>query len=163
MQRLQAFKYELRPNGEQKRQMGRFAGSRRFVYNRALALQKAHYEAGGTFIGYVAMAKLLTAENRPTQTHFRCVECGYENHADVVGAMNVLARGHRVAACGEEGSGLGRKTRTKPTSVKQEPTEVTMDELMHSTVGIARLSGGGGCQSKYARRSQLKERGAQRR
>ena len=47
MQRLQAFKYELRPNGAQRRDMGRFAGSRRFVYNKALALQKAHYEAGG--------------------------------------------------------------------------------------------------------------------
>jgi hypothetical protein len=34
MQRLQAFKYELRPNGEQQRNMGRFAGSRRFVYNK---------------------------------------------------------------------------------------------------------------------------------
>jgi putative transposase len=60
MQRLQAFKYELRPNGEQRRHMSRFAGSRRFVYNKALALQKAHYEAGGPFIGYVAMAKRLT-------------------------------------------------------------------------------------------------------
>jgi putative transposase len=47
VQRLQAFKYELRPNGAQRRDMGRFAGSRRFVYNKALALQKAHYEAGG--------------------------------------------------------------------------------------------------------------------
>jgi hypothetical protein len=28
MQRLQAFKYELRPNGAQRRDMGRFAGSR---------------------------------------------------------------------------------------------------------------------------------------
>ena len=52
MQRLQAFKYELRPNGEQRLHMGCFAGSRRFVYNKALALQKTHYEAGGTFIGY---------------------------------------------------------------------------------------------------------------
>jgi putative transposase len=26
------------------------------------------------------------------------VSCGYENHADVVGALNVLARGHRVLA-----------------------------------------------------------------
>jgi putative transposase len=60
VQRLQAFKYELRPNGAQRRDMGRFAGSRRFVYNKALALQKAHYEAGGTFMGYVAMAKRLT-------------------------------------------------------------------------------------------------------
>jgi hypothetical protein len=51
MQRLQAFKYELRPNGAQRLHMGRFAGSRRFVYNKALALQKTHYEAGGTFIG----------------------------------------------------------------------------------------------------------------
>ncbi|WP_342833369.1 helix-turn-helix domain-containing protein, partial [Candidatus Hadarchaeum sp.] len=36
----QAFKYELMPNGQQERQMCRFAGSCRFVYNRALALQK---------------------------------------------------------------------------------------------------------------------------
>lgn len=40
--------------------MRRFAGSCRFVYNKALALQKANYEAGGKFIGYVAMAKHLT-------------------------------------------------------------------------------------------------------
>ncbi|MDT7813302.1 MAG: hypothetical protein QOJ42_3218, partial [Acidobacteriaceae bacterium] len=33
---------------------------------------------------------------------------------------------------GEEGSGVGRKTRTKPTSVKQEPTEVTMGEVAHA-------------------------------
>ena len=45
MQRLQAFKFEWRPNGEQQRQMRRFAGSCRFVFNRALALQKARYEA----------------------------------------------------------------------------------------------------------------------
>jgi putative transposase len=32
MQRLQAFKYELRPNGEQRRHMGRFAGSRRLIW-----------------------------------------------------------------------------------------------------------------------------------
>ena len=60
MQRLQAFQYELRPNGQQERQIRRFAGSCRFVYNKALALQKANCEAGGKFIGYVAMAKYLT-------------------------------------------------------------------------------------------------------
>jgi putative transposase len=41
MQRLQAFKYELMPDGGQAHDMRRFAGSCRFVYNRALALQKA--------------------------------------------------------------------------------------------------------------------------
>lgn len=60
MQRLQAFKFELRPNGEQERDMRRFAGACRFVYNKALALQKANHEAGGKFIGYVAMARHLT-------------------------------------------------------------------------------------------------------
>ncbi|MBN3773930.1 RNA-guided endonuclease TnpB family protein [Burkholderia sp. Se-20378] len=60
MRRLQAFKFELMPNGEQQRDMRRFAGSCRFVYNKALALQKKNYEAGGKFIGYVAMAKHLT-------------------------------------------------------------------------------------------------------
>lgn len=60
MRRLQAFKFELMPNGEQQRDMRRFAGSCRFVYNKALALQKENYEAGGKFIGYVVMAKHLT-------------------------------------------------------------------------------------------------------
>lgn len=60
MKRLQAFKFELRPSKEQQRDMRRFAGSCRFIYNKALALQKTNYEAGGSFIGYVAMAKSLT-------------------------------------------------------------------------------------------------------
>ena len=37
MERLQAYKFELMPNGEQIRAMRRFAGSCRFVYNKALA------------------------------------------------------------------------------------------------------------------------------
>ena len=73
----------------------------------------------------------VAAENRQTQAKFVCVDCGYEENADVVGAMNVLARGYRVAACGEDGSGLARKRKTKPASVKQEPTEVTMREVTH--------------------------------
>jgi len=59
MQKLQAFKYELMPNGEQARNMRRFAGSCRFVYNKALALQKTNHESGGKYIGYVAMAAHL--------------------------------------------------------------------------------------------------------
>src|ERR1700682_5974953 len=61
MRRLQAFKYELMPTGDQQRDMRRFAGACRFVFNKALALQRANYEAGGKFIGYVAMARHLTA------------------------------------------------------------------------------------------------------
>ena len=59
MQRLQAFQYELMPNSETQRQLRRFAGSCRFVYNKALALQKDNHEAGEKFNGYVAMAAQL--------------------------------------------------------------------------------------------------------
>ena len=60
MQRLQAFKYELKPNGQQERQMRRFAGSCRFVFNQALALQQARYEPGEKKLGYAGLCKLLT-------------------------------------------------------------------------------------------------------
>ncbi|KVD65505.1 RNA-guided endonuclease InsQ/TnpB family protein [Burkholderia ubonensis] len=68
MQRLQAFKFELMPTGEQRRDMRRFAGACRFVFNKALALQRENYEAGGKFIGYVAMAKRLTAWRNGSET-----------------------------------------------------------------------------------------------
>lgn len=74
----------------------------------------------------------VAKESRQTQARFVCVDCGYEENADVVGAMNVLARGHRVAACGEGGSGLARKRKTKPASAKQEPTEATRREVAHA-------------------------------
>jgi putative transposase len=59
MRRLQTFKFELMPGGEQQRDMRRFAGSCRFVYNKALAVQKENHEAGNKFIGYVPMAANL--------------------------------------------------------------------------------------------------------
>jgi putative transposase len=61
MQRLQAFKYELMPDSNQQRDMRRFTGSCRFVFNKALALQKANHEAGNKFIRYVEMANQLPA------------------------------------------------------------------------------------------------------
>ena len=56
----------------------------------------------------------VSKDNRQTQARFGCVECGYENHADVVGAINVLERGHRLLACGDG---------ALSASMKQEPTE----------------------------------------
>ncbi|MEH8029259.1 zinc ribbon domain-containing protein [Gallibacterium anatis] len=39
----------------------------------------------------------MAKENRQTQAHFECVECGYTENADVVGALNVLAQGRVIA------------------------------------------------------------------
>jgi len=38
----------------------------------------------------------VSAENRKTQAKFECTECGYENNADVVGAINILNRGIKM-------------------------------------------------------------------
>jgi putative transposase len=60
MERRQAFKFELRENGEQRRPMRRHAGSVRFVYNQALALQKELYELTGRSPTRFQLDKLLT-------------------------------------------------------------------------------------------------------
>ena len=64
--------------------------------------------------------KYITKENRLTQAKFECVLCGYSDNVDLVCAINILAAGHAVLACGESVQ-LGR-------SVKQEPAEETMHE-----------------------------------
>ena len=69
----------------------------------------------------------ISKDNRQTQAKFLCVDCGYDNHADVVGAINVLQRGNRLLACGESAQS-GR-------SMKQEPTEATR-KSSRSAVGI---------------------------
>ena len=60
MERLQAYRYELMPDGQQERQMRRFAGACRFVFNKALALQKENHEAGNKFIGFAGLCRALT-------------------------------------------------------------------------------------------------------
>jgi putative transposase len=69
----------------------------------------------------------VSKDNRQTQAKFLCGDCGYENHADVVGAINVLERGYRLLACGE--SALSGR------SMKQEPTVATR-KSSRSAVGI---------------------------
>lgn len=60
MERLQAFKFALQPNGEQQRNMRRFAGSCRFVFNKALALQQERREQGEKNLSYAGLCKVLT-------------------------------------------------------------------------------------------------------
>ena len=68
MQRFQAFRFELMPNGQQERQMRRFAGACRFVYNKALALQKERHERGEKKLGYAGLCKLLTEWRNDAET-----------------------------------------------------------------------------------------------
>ena len=38
----------------------------------------------------------IAKENRQTQADFECVDCGYTENADVVGAINILNRGQAI-------------------------------------------------------------------
>jgi putative transposase len=41
----------------------------------------------------------VSAQNRKTQERFACIACGFEENADLVGAINVLRAGHARCAC----------------------------------------------------------------
>ncbi len=60
---------------------------------------------------------LVSRENRKTQSRFACVQCGFVENADFVAAMNILAVGHTVAACGEA---VRPKLSVRAASAKQE-------------------------------------------
>jgi putative transposase len=60
-------------------------------------------------------------ENRKSQRAFECTECGFKANADLVGALNVLERGHRLLACGVE---------TLVSTMKQEPVGSSNTNLL---------------------------------
>ena len=68
MKRLQSYKFETRPKGSQSQRLGRFAGSRRFVFNRALALQKERHQQGQKPLGYAGLCRLLTKWSQSRET-----------------------------------------------------------------------------------------------
>jgi putative transposase len=89
----------------------------------------------------------VSADNRPTQAKFACVACGYQNHADVVGAINILSRGMQLlrdegrdttdASVGMLAGGLPASARMACESNrvggrKQEPTETTTHEAIYA-------------------------------
>lgn len=68
MKRLQAFKFQLKPSGQQEREMRRFAGACRFVFNRALTLQNENREAGNKYIPYTKMTSWLVEWKNTPET-----------------------------------------------------------------------------------------------
>ncbi|EOM9864099.1 RNA-guided endonuclease InsQ/TnpB family protein, partial [Escherichia coli] len=88
----QAFKFQLRPGGQQEREMRRFAGACRFVFNRALARQNENHEVGNKYIPYGKMASWLVewknatetqwlkdAQSQPLQQSLKDLERAYKN------------------------------------------------------------------------------------
>jgi len=70
MKRLQAYKFQLKTTLDQEQLMLRFAGCCRFVWNKALALQKTRDVHGVQKLGYSALCKELTAWRHAEDTAF---------------------------------------------------------------------------------------------
>ncbi|MGA5998185.1 RNA-guided endonuclease InsQ/TnpB family protein, partial [Escherichia coli] len=81
-----------RPGGQQEREMRRFAGACRFVFNRALARQNENHEVGNKYIPYGKMASWLVewknatetqwlkdAQSQPLQQSLKDLERAYKN------------------------------------------------------------------------------------
>lgn len=68
MKRLQAYKYQLKTNLTDERLLRRFAGSCRFVFNKALALQQELHAKGEKKLTYVGLCKSLTEWRHSPET-----------------------------------------------------------------------------------------------
>ena len=70
MKILQAYKFQLRPKVGQESLMRSFSGCCRFVWNKALALEKDTYESGGKYLGYCKLAGKLKEWKKEEETSF---------------------------------------------------------------------------------------------
>ena len=70
MQILQAFKFQLVPRSSEAATMRRFSGCCRFIWNKALALEKETYETEGKRLGYYKLANLLREWKKEDTTAF---------------------------------------------------------------------------------------------
>ena len=70
----------------------------------------------------------VSADNRKTQTLFKCTDCGYTANADYVAAINIKARGIMQSGGRADRYGLWRDGGSRP--LKQEPVG-TSDQVPH--------------------------------
>ena len=70
MKRDLTYKFQLRPKAEQTTIMLKFAGSCRFIWNKALATEKESLSATGNNIGFIEMKKLFSQWRYEPETSF---------------------------------------------------------------------------------------------
>jgi len=70
MRLVKAFRFRLEPTPTVAREMGRVAGCCRFVFNRALALERERFERKETHLGYADLCMELTSWRHVPDTEF---------------------------------------------------------------------------------------------
>ncbi len=111
MQRLQAYQFQIEPNGEQRRDLRRFAGACRFVYNKALVWQKQTYEQDSkTRFSYPKQANFLPqwkeefpwlkeAPSQALQQTLKDLERAYQNFMQDSSSRIETGSAPRTARC----------------------------------------------------------------
>lgn len=79
-----------------------------------------------------AVCRTVDPDSRDSQAVFRCTACGHSAHADVNAAINVLAAGRAVTACGDLAT--GRSAKREPATPQGAPRHPAPE-----LVGIPRL------------------------
>jgi putative transposase len=74
----------------------------------------------------------VSKDNRKTQARFKCVDCGFEGHADHVAAINIREAGHALLACQARGASKPPATGTQRSGRAKAKAET-------SPVGISVL------------------------
>jgi putative transposase len=67
---LRAYRFQLRPRPAQEKQLLRYAGMLRWVWNRALAEQRTRRVRGENYAGFASMCKWLTAWRTASETRW---------------------------------------------------------------------------------------------
>ena len=118
--RVQGYKFEALPNGEQLRNLRRFAGSCRFVYNKALALNKQRYEnkeKRPRLCGHVRFAAKLE-DGAPVA--FRCALASIAAILERPGASL-----HKLLQEASRLSGLPQEGYTRPPTASAKTTRLS--------------------------------------
>ncbi|MDR9095491.1 hypothetical protein FEP28_05582 [Burkholderia multivorans] len=82
----------------------------------------------------------VSVANRQTQARFQCVECGFEENADVVGAINILSRGMQLLR--DEGQDTADASAGMPLDGGVSPDGLWIEPRWRSEAGTHRSDSG---------------------
>jgi putative transposase len=124
MKKLQAFKYQLRPNGGQQMSMRFFSGACRFVYNRALAEQERRFKSGEKRLGYAGLCRLITDwRKNPDMVWLK----GAPTHP-LQQAMKDLGRAYSGFLSGRSGVPRFKKKGRRESFRYPDPKQIRLDQ-----------------------------------
>lgn len=81
----------------------------------------------------------VSADGRQTQAQFRCIESGFEEHADLVGAINILSR--RMQLLRDEGQDPGDAS-PRLREERDSPDGLGIESQWRSEAGTRRSDDG---------------------